>query len=180
MLRKFCTWGSPPGKLLSFLGILISHRWSLPSWDHPEHPEVCAYLLQLHHFNSVHSLSHGRLFVRPWTSACRASLSITHSWSSPKLISTESVMPFNHLILCHPLLLSSIFPNIRIFSNESALLIRWPKYWRFSFHISSSNEQSGLISFKMGWLNLLAVQGAHKSLLQHHSSKAPILPQLSL
>ena len=106
----------------------------------------------------------------------QASLSITNSWSSPKLMSIESMMPSNHLILCHPLLLlPSIFPNIRVFSNESALHIRWPKYWSFSFNISPSNEHPGLISFRMGWLDLLVVQETLKSLLQHHSLKALIL-----
>ena len=101
---------------------------------------------------------------------------LTNSWSLPKLMSSESVMPSNHLILCHPLLLlPSIFPNIRVFSNESPLCIRWPKYWSFSFNISPSNEHPGLISFRMDWLDLLAVQGTLKSLLQHHSSKASIL-----
>ena len=107
--------------------------------------------------------------------ACQATLSITNSQSLPKLMSIESVMPSNHLILCHPLLLPpSIFPSIRVFSNESALRIRWPKYWSFSFNISPSNEHQGLISFRMDWLDLLAVQGTLKSLLQHHSSKASI------
>ena len=124
----------------------------------------------------VQSLSHVQLFVSPWTAARQASLSITNSQSLPKLTSFESVMPSNHLILCHPLiLLPSIFPSIRVFSNESALLIRWPKYWSFSFTISPSNEHPGLISFRMDWLDLLAVQGTLKSLLQHHSSKASIL-----
>ena len=112
----------------------------------------------------------------PWTAVHQASLSITNSWSLLKLRSIESMMPSNHLILCHPLLLMpSIFPTIKIFSNESALHIRWPKYWSFSFSISPSNEYSGLISFRMDWLDLLAVQGTLKSLLQHHSSKASIL-----
>ena len=110
----------------------------------------------------------------PWTAACQASLSITNSRSLLKLMSIESVMPSNHLILCHPLLLPSlIFP--RVFSNESVLHIRWPRYWNFSFSISPSNEYSGLISFRVDWLDLLAVQGILKSLLQHHSSKASIL-----
>ena len=126
--------------------------------------------------NSVQSLSHVRLFATPWIAACQASLSITNSWSLPKLMSIELVMPSNHLILCHHLLLlPSIFPNIRVFSNESALLIRWPKDWSFSFNISPSNEYPGLISFRMDWLDLLVVQGALKSLLQHHSSKESIL-----
>ena len=112
----------------------------------------------------------------PWTAVRQASLSITNSRSLPKLMSIESVMPSNHFLLCHPLfLLPSIFPNIRVFSNESALHIRWPKYWSFSFSFSSSNEYSGLISFRMDWLDLLAVQGTLKNLLQHHSSKASIL-----
>ena len=112
----------------------------------------------------------------PWTAARQASLSITNSQSLPRLMSIESVMPSNHLILCHPLLLlPSMFPSIRVFSNESALHIRWPKYWSFSFNISPSSEHSGLISFRMDWLDLLAVQVTLKSLLQHHSSKASIL-----
>ena len=122
--------------------------------------------------SSVQLLSRVQLFATPWTAACQASLSIINSQSLPKLMSIESVMPSNHLILCCPLLLlPSIFPSIRIFSNESALRIRWPKYWSFSFN----NEHSGLMSFRMDWLDLLAVQGAFKSLLQHHSSKASIL-----
>ena len=117
-----------------------------------------------------------RLFATPWTAARQASLSITNSQSLLKLMSIESVMPSNHLILCHPfLLLASIFPSIRVFSNESVLHIRWPKYCGFSFSISPSNEYSGLISFRMDWLDLLGVQGTLKSLLQHHSSKASIL-----
>ena len=112
----------------------------------------------------------------PWTAAHQASLSTTISWSLLKLMSIESVMPSNYLTLCHPLLLPpSIFPSIRIFSNESVLCIRWPKYWSFSFSISPSNDYSGLISFRMDWLDLLAVQGTLKSFLQHHSSKASIL-----
>ena len=114
--------------------------------------------------------------MTPWTAAQQASLSITNSWSQIKLMSIQSVMPSNHLILCCPLLLlPSIFPSIRVFSNESVLHIRWPKYWSFSFSISPSNEYSGLISFRMVWLDVLAVQGTLKSLLQHHSSKASIL-----
>ena len=114
--------------------------------------------------------------MTPWTAARQASLSITNSWSLLKFMSIESVMPSNHLILCHPLLLPpSIFPSIRVFSNESALHIRWPKDWSFSFSISPSNEYSGLISFRMDWLDLPAVRGTLKSLLQHHSSKASIL-----
>ena len=126
-------------------------------------------------FSSVRSLSRVRIFETPWTAAHQASLSITNSWSPPKLMSIESMMPSNHLILCRPLLLPSIFHSIRVFSNESALPIRWPKYWSFSFNISPSNEHSRLISFRMDWLDLLAVQGTLKSLLQQHSSKASIL-----
>ena len=127
-------------------------------------------------FSSVQSLSHVWLFATPWIAACQASLSITNSWSLLKLMSIELVMPFNHLILCRPLVLPpSIFPSIRVFSNESALHIRWPKDWSFSFSISPSDEYSGLISFRMNWLDLLAVQETLKSLLQHHSSKASIL-----
>ena len=125
--------------------------------------------------SSVQLLSHVQLFVTPWTEACQASLSITNSWSLLKLMSIESVMPSNHLILCWPLLLSpSIFPSIRIFSNESPLHIRWPKDWSFSFNINPSNEYSGLVSFRMDWLDLLAVQRTLKSLLQHHSSETSI------
>ena len=125
---------------------------------------------------SVQSLSHVQLFATPWTAAPQASLSITNSRSLLKPMSIESVIPSNHLILCHPLLLPpSIFPSIRIFSKESTLLIRWPKYLSFSFNISPSNEYSGLISFRMDWVDLLADQGTLKSLLQHHSSKASIL-----
>ena len=127
-------------------------------------------------FSSVQSLSRVRLFETPWIAARQASLSITNSRSSLKLMSIESVMPSNHFILCCPLLLlPSIFPSIRVFSNESVLHIRWPKYWSFSFSISPSNEYSGLISFRMDWLDLLAVPETLKSLLQHHSSKASIL-----
>ena len=127
-------------------------------------------------FSSVQLLSHVRLFVTPWTAAHQAFLSITNSWSLPKLMSIESAMPSKHLTLCHPfLLLPSISPSIMVFSNESALPIRWPKDWSFSFNISPSNEHSGLISFRMDWLDLLAVQGTFKSLLQHHGSKASIL-----
>ena len=125
---------------------------------------------------TVQSLSHVRLFATPRTAACQASLSITNSWSLFKLMPIESVMPSNHLILCRPLLLPpSKFPSIKIFSTESVLHIRWPEYWSFSFNINPSNESLGLISFRMDWLDLLAVQGTLKSLLQHHSSKASIL-----
>ena len=133
-------------------------------------------------FSSVQSLCHVWLFTIPWTTSCQASLSITNSWSLLKLFSIELVMPSNHLILCCPLLLlPSIFPSIKAFSNESVLCKKWPKYWSFSFNISPSNEHSGSISFRIDWLDLLAVQGTLKSLLQHHSSKASIFgTQLSL
>ena len=125
--------------------------------------------------SSVQLLSGVRLFAIPWTAACQASLSITISQSLLKLMSIKLVMPSSHRILCRPFLPHSIFPSIRVFSNESVLHISWPKYWSFSFNISPSNEHSGLISFRMDWLDLLAVQGTLKSLLQHHSSKASIL-----
>ena len=127
-------------------------------------------------FSSVQLLSRVWLFATPWTAAHQASLSITNSRSLLKLMSIELVMPSNHFIFCHPLLLPpSIFPSMKVFSNQLVLPIRWPKYWSFSFNISASNEYSGLISFRMDWLDLLAVQGTLKSLLQHHNSKASIL-----
>ena len=127
-------------------------------------------------FSTVQSLSRVWLFVTPWITVRQASLSITNSWSSLKLMSIKSVMPFSHLILCHPLLfLPTIPPSIKVFSNESAFHMRWPKYWSFCFSIIPSKEHPGLISFRMDWLDLLAVQGTLKSLLQHHSSKASIL-----
>ena len=133
------------------------------NWDLRIHNRYYTQLILLR-ISSVQSLSHVLLFVTPWTVACQASLSITNSWSSSKLMSTESVMPSNHLILCHPLLLlPSIFPSIRVFLNKSVLHIRWPKHWSFSFSISTSSEYSGLISFRMDWLDLLAVQGARES-----------------
>ena len=128
------------------------------------------------HLSSVQSLSHVSLFMTPWTAACQASLSVTNSGSLLKLMSIEMVIPSNHLILCHPLLLSpSIFPSIRVFSNKSVLSIRGPKYWSFSFSMSPSKEHPRLISFRMVWFDLLAIQGTLKSLPQHHSSKASIL-----
>ena len=127
-------------------------------------------------FSSVQLLSHVQHFETPWTAVHQACLSIINSWSLLKLMSIESVMPSNHLILCrHLLLLPSIFPRIRVFSSESVLHIRWSKYWSFSFNISPSNEYSGLISFRTDWFDLLAVQGTLKSLIQHHNSKASIL-----
>ena len=142
------------------------------------YPGLTEGLLQ---FSSV-QFSHSVVLTLSDPTECQASLSITNSWSLPKLMYIESVMPSNQLILCRPLLLPpSIFPSIRVFSNESALCIRWPKYWSFSFNINPSNEHSGLISFRMDWLDLLAVQGTLKSLLQHHSSKDQFFgAQLSL
>ena len=132
-------------------------------------PEVCAFQFSSVQFSSVQLLSHVRLFATPGAAACQASLSITNSWSLLKLMSIESVMPSNHLSLCHPLLLqTSIFPRIRVFSKESALRIRWPKYWSFSFSISFSDAYSRLISLRMDWFDLLVVQGTLKSLYQYH------------
>ena len=150
----------------NFSGAVVGSVWSVQF-----HIVPCSTLYFFSRsISSVHSLSRVRLFAIPWIAACQATLFITNSWSLLKLMSIESV---NHLVLCHPLLLpSSIFPSIRVFSNESVLPIRWPKYWSFIFSISPSNEYSGLISFRMDWLDLLAVQGTLKSLLQHHSSKA--------
>ena len=133
-----------------------------------------------HVSQSFQLLSRVRLFVTPQTAAHQASLSITNSWSLLKFMAIESVMPSNHLILCRSLfLLPSVFPSIRVFSSGSVLHIRWPKYWSFSFSISPSNEYSELISFRMDWFDLLAVQGTLKCLLQHHSSKASILQHLA-
>ena len=154
--------------------------WGTLNWKETEWWES-SFLVKLSplikSFSSIQSLSHVRLFATPWIAACQASLSITNSWSSLKLMSIESVMPFSHLILCRPLLLlPPIPPSIRVFSNESTLRMRWPKYWSFSFSfIIPSKEIPGLISFRMDWLDLLAVQGTLKSFLQHHSSKASIL-----
>ena len=137
---------------------------------------VIVRLYNVSQFSSVQLLSCVRLFATAWIAARQASLSITNSRSLLKLMSIKSVMPSNHIILCHPLLLPpSIFPSIRVFSNESAFHIRWPKYWSLTFSISPSHEYSGLISFSMDWLDLLADQGLSKSLLQHHSSKSSIL-----
>jgi len=137
---------------------------------------LCLLWLCFSTFSSVQLLSRVRLFATQWTAAHQASLSITNSQSLLKLMSVESMMPSNHLILCHPLLPPSILPSIRVFSNNSALHMRWPKYLSFSFCISPSSEHPGLISFRMDWLDLLAVQGTLKGLLEHHSSKASILP----
>ena len=139
-------------------------------------PEKVNQLLFIKYFSSVQSLSRVRLFATPWAATRQTSLSITNSRSLLKLMSIESVMPSSHLILCRPLvLLPTIPPSIRVFSSESTLHMKWPKYWSFSFSISPANEHPGLISFRMDWLDLLAVQGTLKSLLQHHSSKASIL-----
>ena len=159
-----------------------------PIFSHYEWPLIVLTLASQHmheshihdipsvQFSSVQSLRHVQLFATPWISARQASLSITNSRSSSKLMSVESVMPSSHLILCHPLLLlPQIHPSIRVFSNESTLRMRWPKYWSFSFSISLSKEHPGLLSFRMDWLDLLAAQGTLRSLLQHHSSKASIL-----
>ena len=136
-------------------------------------PHNCTHLTLA---SSPQSLSCVQLFAMPWSTALQASLSVTNNWSLPKLKSIESLMPSNHLILCRPLLLlPPVLPSIRVFSSESTILIRWPKYWSFSFSISPFNEHPGLISFRMDWLDLLAVQGTLKSLLQHHNSKASIL-----
>ena len=136
---------------------------------------MITYLVSVQ-FSSAESFSRVRFFATAWTAACQASLSITHSRSSLKLMPIESVMPSSHLILCRPLLfLPPVPPSIRVFYNESTLHMRWPKYWSFSFNISPSNEHQGLISFRMDWLDLLGVQGTLKSLLQHHGSKASIL-----
>ena len=132
-------------------------------------------------FSSIQSLSHVQLFVTPWITACQASLSIINSRSLLKLMSIKWVMPSSHLILCHPLLLlPPIPPSIRVFSNESTLRMRWPKYWSFSFSISPSNEHPGLVSIRMDWLDLLAVQGTLKSLLQHHTSKVELLDEIGI
>ena len=164
-------WGDGSGKP----GLGAGKWGSWREWRWMRHQQGCSIHTQ-ELFSSVQSLSCVRLFAIPWTAAHQASLSIINSRSSPKLMSIGSVMPSNHLILCCPLLLQpSIFPSIRAFSNESALRIRWPKYWSFSFSISPSNKHPGLISFRMDWLDLLAIQGTLKSLLQHHTSKASIL-----
>ena len=172
--------------------ISVSSRWffsSVPSdlptqYLHSTWGEMwwCLCLLKVLNiqFSWLQSLSHVRLLATPWIAACQASLSITNSWSSLRLMSIESVMPSSHLILCCPLLLlPPIPPSIRVFSNESTLCIRWPKYWSFSFNNIPSKEYPGLISFRMDWLDLLEVQGTLKSLLQHHSSKASILQHSS-
>ena len=145
-------------------------------WNLHPFPKIVEIILPFNKFSSVQSASHVQLFATPWSAARQASLSITNSRGLLKLMSIESVMPSNHLIFCHLFfLLPSIFPSIRVFSNESVLPIRWPKYWSISLSIRPSNEYSGLISFRMNGLDLLAIEGTPKSLLQHHSSKASIL-----
>ena len=158
---------------------ILAHRASTP-WTHYNcnvsslFQVACSFLGRI--ISSVQSLSCVQLFATPWITGCQASLSITNSQSSLKLMSIELVMPSNHLILCcHLFFLPSIFPNIRVFSNESAVCMRWPKYLSFSFSISPSNEHSWLISFRIDWLDLRAVQGNLKSILQHHTSKASVL-----
>ena len=173
----YCKWTLHTSQSVHSLSIYslslqcVGHRRqapTVPTWRW----SICFFWLW-HQFSSVQLLRCVWLFVTPWTATCQASLSITNSRSLPKPMSIESVMPFNHLTLCHPLLLlPSIFPSVRVFSIESALRIRWPKYWSCSFNISPSNEHPGLMSFRMDWLDLLAVQGTLKSLLQHHSSKS--------
>ena len=160
---------------ISIIIIIISIHYKVHDSNFPIF-SVESYRRYTIYKDSVQSLSPVQLFVTPRTALCQTTLAITNSWSLLKLMSVESVMPSNHLILCHPLLLlPSIFPSIRVFSDESVFCIRWPKYWSFSFSISPSNEHSGLIFFRMDWVDLLAVQGTLKSLLQLHSSKASIL-----
>ena len=170
-MPKLCTVGS--------FNSLFTGNWENIYWILIICHALCSYWnwhIGPMTFSSVQLLSHIWLFVTPWTAARQASLSITNSWSLLKLMSNESVMPFNHLILCRPfLLLPSIFPSIKVFSNVSVLCIRWPKYWSYSFNISPSNEYSGLISFGMDWFGVLAVQGTLKSLLQYHNLKPSIL-----
>ena len=162
--------------MCSFLWLSKFHCVYVPQLLYPFICRWISRLLPCSQLGSVQSLSHVQLVATPWIVAHQASLSITNSRSSPKLLSIEWVMPSSHFILCRPLLLlHPIPPSIRVFSNESTLHMRWPKYWSFSFSISPSNEHPGLISFRMDWLDLLAVQGTLKSLLQHHSSKASIL-----
>ena len=186
--------------LCFFFFCQLTNIWSITTWwqldcehkmgvvytvysidSYPDDSEVICikfleFVLGVVQFRSVQLLSHVWLFATSWTTARQASLSITNSQSLPKFMSIESLMPSNHLILCHPfLLLHSVFPNIRVFTNESVLCIRWPKYWSFSFSISPSIECSGLISFRMDWLYLLVLQGTPQSLIKHCSSKASIL-----
>ena len=161
-------------KLMEALHARIFQLRFTEHWIYTRHWNVSVFIIY-NQIRSDQSLSHVWLFVTPWITACQAALSITNSWSSLRLMSIESVMPSSHLILYRPLLLLPPIPlSIRVFSNDSTLRMRWPKYWSFSFSISPSVEHPGLISFRMDWLDLLAVQGTLKSLLQHHSSKAYI------
>jgi len=181
-----CNYQLSPYKVIAKLSTIFSMLYTSSRWPFL-YLEVCtAFLTSSCHLmvsgsskwfaSSVQSLSHARLFVTPWSAAHQTSLSFTNSWSLLKLMSIESMMPSGRLILCCPLLLLPwIFHSIRVFSNELALHIRWTKYWSFSFSISPFNEYSGLTSFRMGWLDVFAIQGTLKSLLQHHSSKASIL-----
>ena len=167
-------WREKPGRLQSMVSQRVRHDWNDLHAGNDNNTVVV--LNTVKSFSSVQSLSRVRLFATPWMTTRQASLSITNSRNLLKLMSVESVMPSNHLILCHPLfLLPSIFPSIKVFSNDLAVLIRWPKYWRFSFSISSSIEYSGLTFFRVERFDLLVVQEALKSLLQHYISKASIL-----
>ena len=157
------------------MGLVFLNRGSGKAEEFKSLPIILSHLLYKIQISSVQLLSCVQLFATPWTAARQTSLSITNSQSLLKLTSIKSVMPSNHLVLCCPLLLPSILPSIRVFSNEAVLHIRWPKYWSFSFSISPSNDYSGLISFRIDWFDLLAVHRTLKSLLQHHSSKASIL-----
>ena len=175
LLTQSCQ-GYMPSIWLITVGGDLEH---LADWDELSGILLCVKFISLIFF--VQSLGCVRLFATPWTAACQTSLSFTISQSLLKLTSIKLVMPSNHLILCHPLLLlPSIFPSIRVFSSESALCIRWPKYWSFSFTISSVNEHSGLIFFRTDWFDLPAIQGTLKSLLQHHSSKVSVLQHSAL
>ena len=166
-------WTEETSWLQSMGSQRVRHNWNDLHTGNSNNPVVVLNAMKW--FSSAQLLRRVSLFLTSWTAAHQASLSITNTWSLFKLMSIESVMPSNHLTLCHPLLPPSIFPSISVFSNESVLRIRWPEYWSFNFSISPSSEYSWLVSFRMDWLALLAVQGTLKSLLQHHSSKASIL-----
>ena len=166
-------WTEESSWLQSMGSQRVRHNWNDLHTGNSNNPVVVLNAMKW--FSSAQLLRRVSLFLTSWTAAHQASLSITNTWSLFKLMSIESVMPSNHLTLCHPLLPPSIFPSISVFSNESVLRIRWPEYWSFNFSISPSSEYSWLVSFRMDWLALLAVQGTLKSLLQHHSSKASIL-----
>ena len=175
---KICRWHQPYGRKQRKTkeSLRESERGERKNCLKTQHSNNENHGIQSHQFSPVQSLSCVQLFAMPWPAERQASLSITNSWSLLKPMSIELVMPSNHLIVCYPfLLLPSIFPSIRVFSNESVLPIRWPKYWNFSFSISPSDEYSALISFRIDWFDLLAAQETLKSLLQHHSSKASML-----